>query len=118
MPTWEDHNLPTFNAGLQEQIEPAFIRSPTDMGPGIQVRRYSATPHYFSGQITFTQAQRTTFDTFYNTEIGEGADTFTMEDPATGADATFRFVQPPSFTLVQGADGPVHIGTFALERLP
>ena len=118
MPTWEDHDLPTFNAGLQESIEPAFVRSPTEMGAPIQVRRYSATPHYFAGQMTFTQAQRAAFDAFFNREIGEGADTFTMEDPSTGQNATFRFVSPPSFTLVQGANGPVHIGALSLERLP
>ena len=117
MPTWPTQ-LPGFNSGLRETQMDGFVRTPTDIGPGQQRRRYSATPVYFAGEMTFTQAERLTFQTFYNTELANGANTFTMDDPVTGNSATFQFTRAPNFRIVSGADGNVHIASISLERLP
>ena len=111
-------SLPGFMDGLQEQRVDGFVRTPTDIGPGQQRRRYSAVPHFFNGQMTLTQAQRTTFEAFYNATLRGGADAFTMQDPSTGQDAQFRFTAAPSFSLFGGAGGTVHIASISLERLP
>ena len=111
-------SLPNFNSGLREQQVDGFVRTPTDIGPGEQRRRYSATPHYFTGTMTLTQTERATFDAFYNTEIGNGGGAFTMTDPSTGQQAEFRFTRAPSWTLTDTADGILHTADLALERLP
>ena len=117
MATWPTQ-LPGFNSGLRETQMDGFVRTPTETGPGLQRRRYSATPVYFAGEMTFTQGERLTFQTFYNTEIANGAGTFTMADPVTGNNATFRFTRAPNFRLVSSPTGPLHIASISLERLP
>ena len=101
MPDWPN-NLPGFNANVEEDQQQGFIRTPTSIGPGKQRKRYSATSHFFTGTFLFTRAERAVFDTFYNTTLGSGALTFTMENPMTGVDATFRFANTPRFRLITG----------------
>ena len=117
MATWPTQ-LPGFNSGLREQPMDGFVRTPTDIGPGQQRRRYSAVPHYFTGEITLTQAERLTFNAFYNTDLAGGANSFTMLDPSTNANATFRFTNAPSFRIASSAGGTLHIASISLERLP
>ena len=117
MATWPSQ-LPGFNSGLQEQALDGFVRTPTSIGPGIQRRRYSATPHYFTGEMTFTREQRATFDAFFNTDLAGGANSFTMQDPTTGQTATFRFVRTPQFNIFASDAGNIFVANIALERLP
>lgn len=114
-------DLPTFNAGLRVRSRAGFVRTPNGIGPPLQRRRYSSTATDYTGQMVFNQAQMTAYEAFYHTTLAEGSKEFTMFDPVTGNQATFRFREPTEFIL-QGGDASGHatvfIGTLQLERLP
>ena len=119
MPAWPT-TLPGLNVGVMEQSQQGFIRTPTSTGPGKSRKRFSATADYITGQMNMNRAQMTTFKTFYKTTLGEGASAFTMEDPATGSNSIFRFVEVPSIKMLTG-DGTAashFVVNITLERLP
>ena len=103
---------------VSERPAEAFIRTPTEVGPGLSMLRYSAVPTYISGTVYLSASDRTTFDTWYATEISHGADVFTMADPATQQSARFRFSAAPVFILVPRPGGPMSVGDIKLEKVP
>jgi len=87
--------------GLSRTRQPGRIRSQTDTGPAKQRARFTATAKSFDGvQVNMTGAQLTTFYTFYETTLGQGAVGFTWIDPITDASATLRFKGEPSETML------------------
>tara|TARA_R110000822_G_scaffold239543_2_gene369308 strand:+ start:249 stop:533 length:285 start_codon:yes stop_codon:yes gene_type:complete len=72
-----------------------------DTGPAKQRARFTATAKYFDGaQQNFTGAQLATFDTFYETTLGQGAASFTWINPITDVSASLRFKGEPEPTLL------------------
>ena len=94
------------------------IRTPTDGGPAITRPRYTSAPEGMSTPVTFTQAQKITFDGFYTTTINMGADPFEWEDPVTDAIRVCRFLAKPRFSQSSGAKGRIYTSSFELELLP
>ena len=119
MATWPA-TLPTYGAGLEDTRQAGFIRSPNEVGPPKQRRRYSATARQLSGSMLFTLAQRSTFEVFYQTTINEGADAFDFVDPADGSTVSVRFIEPPAFTHVSGgaSGSELQLASIALEVAP
>ena len=107
-----------FNSNIEETIEDGFVRTPTDIGPSLQHRRFSAVSHFLTAEVMLLPEDRLTFETWYRTQIDGGADTFDMRHPATGEMRKFRFTEAPSFTIVQTASGPGSIAAISLEMLP
>lgn len=115
-------SLPGFNIGLRVQPRAGFVSTPMSVGPPKRRRRYSATPSDYVGDITLSSdAQLTTFQTFYHTTLSEGSKPFTMTDPVSGQSATFAFVSPPSYRFAggePGSSGKVALVALALEKRP
>ena len=107
-----------FNSNIEEEVEDGFIRTPTDIGPVIQQRRFSAVSHFLTAEVMLLPEDRLTFEAWFRTEINGGADAFDMVHPATGQRRRFRFTESPSYAIVQTASGPGSIATVNLEMLP
>lgn len=122
MPTWPA-SVNHFEVGVQETYQEGTLRSPTDIGPAKVRARFTAVSRFFTGTVMlFSVAERSAFDTFYETTLNYGALTFDLEDPVDGSTTTdsFRFTAPPSFEhLVGGASGTlIQRVSLSLERLP
>ena len=94
------------------------IRTPTEGGPAITRPRYTSAPERMSVPITYTQAQKITFDSFFEDTINMGADVFDWEDPVDDSVREVRFLAIPSFSMSSGALGRIWSSTFELELLP
>lgn len=116
--------LPQFKLlGMTDQRGPAKIRSSVDVGPAIVRRRYTAATRNVDIPMTFSNAERVIFDTFYITDLEEGTISFVWTDPVTGDEVSFRFREDtgPAFTAVVGSDQASLQRwdvTLALEILP
>lgn len=87
--------------GLTRKRQPGRVRSEMDSGPPKQRSRFTATAKHFDAvQLNMTGAQLTTFYTFYEDTLGQGAAGFTWIDPITDASATLRFKGEPQETLL------------------
>ena len=97
------------------------VRSSMDSGPAKQRQRFSATTKNYDAEIIVTGAQLTTFNTFYETTLGNGTDSFTWTDPFSGASETLRFRDELEETLLK-PDGTANDRLFSitlpLEVLP
>ena len=107
-----------FNSDITETQDAGFIRTETETGPALQMRRYSAISRYIEAEVMMLPEDRLVFDAWYRNEINNGAGTFNMRHPATGQNGVFRFVEPPTFTIVQTQSGPGSIASVYLEMLP
>lgn len=92
--------------GLGKQREPGTIRSQMETGPAKVRRRTTAPVVRLSGQLVLTGTQVGTLETFHNSTLGEGADSFTWTDPEDDGTVTLRFVQPPAYSAVAGHGTP------------
>jgi len=116
MATWPASLPQQFEQGTTDNRQAGFIRTPTSTGPVKMRRRFSATVRFIQGTMLFTQAQRATFETFYQNTISEGSETIEFTDPEDGSTtASFRFVEPPSFSYLDAGFSRV---TLSWERLP
>jgi hypothetical protein len=100
-------------ANYTEAVPDNSIRSETDVGPAKVRRRGTAAPRPISCQVLLTTAQRATLDDFYNTDTKAGSLTWTWVHPVTRAAATFRFVEPISFSAT--ARGQLFTAALSLE---
>ena len=119
METWPA-TLPQIEIGAEESRQTGFIRSPTDQGPGKQRPRFTAVSRFASGTIFMDSTQKATFETFYQTTLGQGGDEFSYTDPFTATSVTARFVSPPSAQILLGGtpDGSLWRVSVSLEILP
>ena len=119
MPSWPA-GLPAFQNNIVETRQAGAVRTEMSAGPSKSRPRFSAVSKFYQCRLILTEAQRTTFDNFYES-LGEGAATFTMPDPTIPSDTTnrtFRFKQEPRFTVKTAVGGLRHHGYMMLERLP
>lgn len=80
---------------LVEQRQDNVLRGPAARGAKGQSRRlFSATSKTISFSMHLTTAQLATLETFYNDTLGDGVYSFTFNDPSTGVDKVFSFVEP------------------------
>ena len=102
MPTWPVTLPPAPAPGAARQSQDARLRTPTDAGPAIVRRRYTAVPSVLSWTIPVlsgTQAQA--LEAFYETDLEEGALRFDMVDPLTKTVREMRFLTPPRGTCFE-----------------
>lgn len=107
--------LPELEIGATERRQSGFLRSTTETGPYKQRPRFTKTARFLSGTILIDEAQRATFDTFYNTTIDEGSGEFDFTDPADGSTASVRFTAPPTFEYLVGGASGVALSRVSLE---
>lgn len=99
--------------------EGAVIRTPNDAGPAQTRPKYTGVRPRHSTPIVLTNAQKATFEAFYETTLVSGSAEFDWEDPRSDLSATFRFLRPPSFTMQAGGpDGRLWVGRLDLEVMP
>lgn len=111
-------NLPVMLAGLTDKRQSTTIRSEVDSGPPIVRRRFTAAVRTLTIPMRFTNAERATFDTFFNTTLAGGSLSFNWLDPVTDALVAMRFVEPPEFTGEDGGAFKYWTATFVMEILP
>ena len=99
MPTWP-LTLPQkpLTEGYREAPVAGAIRSPMEMGPAKQRRRFTGNLITITCVFDLTVAQKATLDTFWFTTLGCGAAAFDWAHPVSGAVVSARFVadQPPT----------------------
>lgn len=121
MPTWPSTLPQSLLYTLTRKRQSGKVRSDMDTGPAKQRARFSATVRQYDAELILTGAQLTTFATFYDTTIGQGAESFTWIDPVTDVAATLRFMSDPEDVLIVAHDDPDERQwrvRFQLEQLP
>lgn len=101
--------------GYTETRESNVLRSPTEQGPAKTRKLYTADIPVFSIVLVMTDAQLTTFDTFFESTIDYGATSFTWVHPRTGSGATCRLRSVPNLVRLGGDYWSV---SFQMEILP
>lgn len=106
--------------GLTDQRQDARVRTEMDAGLPKMRRRFTAALRTVTTRLVLTGTQRQTFDTFYITTLSEGVDPFDWEDPVTDATVSFRFIEPPQWSLIVGGSTSDRLweATLSLELLP
>jgi len=85
--------------GNTRQRTDARLRTPTDAGPAIVRRRFSATPINLSWTIpALTGAQVQALEAFYIVDLQEGSLRVDLPDVVTGLTVECRFLTPPRFS--------------------
>lgn len=121
MASWPGTLPQTILAGSTRTRQSGRVRSEMDTGPAKQRQRFTAVTKNYDAQIIVTGAQLATFNTFYETTIGNGTDSFTWVDPFSGASETLRFRDDPQETNMKPdatADDRLYMVTLPLEVLP
>lgn len=121
MPTWPATLPQSLMMPLSRERQSGKIRSQMDTGAPKQRARFTATVKNFDAVLFMTGAQLATFDTFYETTLGQGAASFTWVDPVTGSSATLRFRGEPKDELIKPhdvANDKLWQVTMPLEKLP
>lgn len=93
--------LPTLD-GFQEQKVDITLRSPMDAGPPKVRPLYTAAPTDFTISLVLETTQRATLETFYETTLGFGTDSFDWVHPVTQSAATMQFTNRPGYTALGG----------------
>lgn len=77
-----------------------LLESQPDIGPPITRRRTTAVVRPLRGSVLCTDAQITTFETFFYTTIMNGSLPFSFPDPRTGTTLLVKFTKgsPPSYS--------------------
>lgn len=115
MTTWPS-SLPQFPlAGhWEETLEDNVIEYQPEVGPPTSRRRSTAVGSTSSASFGFTDAQRTTFESFFRDDIKDGALSFTWDHPVTFVEYDW-LIKSIKFTHV----GPgLHVMACELRRLP
>ncbi len=86
--------------GMQEQTVDVLLRSPMDAGPPKVRPLYRSAPVDIAGDMVMTTAQVATLETFFETTLNWGADSFDWTHPRTRAAATFMFAARPGYAAV------------------
>ena len=91
-------------AGLKETPQAGFIRSPMDTGQPKSRGRFTATIRATDIPMVLTKTERETFDTFYDTTINKGANSFDWDmdpvDEGTSSTISYRFTKPPAWSKI------------------
>ena len=98
MATWPASLPQTFPIGTKEKHQEGRVRSSVDYGPAKLRRRFSAVVKTYripAERFLLTDAQKTTYETFFNSTLSGGTLDFDWTNPWPGAGTiTFRIVSP------------------------
>jgi hypothetical protein len=116
MASWPG-TLPTepIETGYSETAPNNLIRTNMDVGPAKVRKRTLANVRQLTVQFVLTSTQVGYLDTFYVTTTNSGADSFTWTHPRTTSPITLRFVNPPTYTPIEGG---LYSVSLSLEILP
>ncbi len=119
MPTWPATLPQDIFVGVRHSRVDAVLRSPVSVGPFKTRRRATVASEPTGVLIKLTNAQRSTFKTFYITTLKEGSDSFDWKDPIDGTTVSFAFLAPSEWTSI-GVDsnGPIWQSVMSLLILP
>lgn len=103
MPTWPE-SLPQEPGadGFQETAPNLVVRTQMDAGPPKVRRRFTAGVRTFAMRFVLSEDQVDTLDAFFIEDCAGGAIPFDWKHPRTNAPASFRFVEPPTYTSLGG----------------
>ncbi|MCW5699969.1 MAG: hypothetical protein KIT00_09020 [Rhodospirillales bacterium] len=116
-PVWP-YSLPQrpLAQGFNEQAPNSVIRTQMEAGPPKVRRRFTAGKRTIDMQLRLNADQVETLDAFHDSSLQGGALSFDWVHPRTGAAATYRFVESPSYAPI--ARGRLWTATLKLEILP
>jgi hypothetical protein len=116
-PTWPSTLPPPVadNSAGYQAVSNA-VRSNTEAGVAKVRRRFTAVATPFNCNLKLTQAQYATLITFYETTLLDVLP-FDWTDWRTGVTASYRFVQRPGGTFIQGSINRWLVN-LQLEKLP
>ena len=123
MANWPGTLPQTLLYDLVEKRQPGKVRSSMDTGPAKQRARFTASVKEYTGALILNQSQLATFNTFYETTIGMGTDSFTWVDPFTDVGINLRFGNgEPEVQMIKPSDTLSHrlyrVSIPSLEKLP
>lgn len=101
--------------GLRDRRSDATLRRTNDIGPADVRQRFSSASRFMGVPIKLTNAQRSTFDTFFITTLREGSLAWDWTDPVDDASVEFRFLPPPPEWEMRAG---YWVATMNLELLP
>ena len=102
-------------SGFEERADSVLIRSSVDVGPAKVRPRYTTEVKRYTVPLLLTKAQVATLETFFTVTIVFGSLTFDWVDQRTGASATLRLTNRPSYIEA----GPGYWSTqLELEKWP
>jgi len=107
-------SLPSRPQSYNEDFPENTIRTNMDTGPAKVRKRQSAGTRPFICSYILDSTEVATLDTFFVTTVESGALSFTMDNPRTGSNETFRMSEPPK---VSGS-GPLFNASIRIEKLP
>lgn len=99
--------------GYENTPQNSVLRSEFD-GYTKQRNRFTAVLNDVSESYFLTQTQYDTFKTFFESTLKNGAEEFTKQNPESGVDELYRFVEPYSPSRV----GLSWVVECKLEKLP
>lgn len=99
--------------GYSEQPKDNVLRSQMDYGPDKLRNLTTGIITNVSLRMLLSATQTTTLDNFYHSVLAR-VGLFGWVNHRTGADANYRFVEPPRYTPV----GPKYYGDLTMEMLP
>ncbi|MBF0358856.1 MAG: hypothetical protein HQL70_09630 [Magnetococcales bacterium] len=90
-------------SGFSEALPDVVRRTPMEKGPPQLSRKFTANSYPVNGQLTLTQAQLSTFKTFFNTTLLGGSLRFSWVDQVDGVTPLeYTFVETPEYTSIGG----------------
>ena len=102
--------------GYSESTPDTRLRTKMDVGADKMRRRYTGGIRRYRYTMFFTKDQVAIFETFLQTTLNGGIESFTWKNHRTDAAATLRFIEIPSYVPLGGGD---HYNVnLALEELP
>ncbi len=112
-------NYPTSlpQTSLQSAFKAAYpnnVLATTFENGNIKTRpRHTIARKQYSMGFFLSSAQITTFNTFWQTTLKQGASAFNMRHPVLGTSGVFRFSSPP----ILSRDGTWYLVTFTIEEV-
>lgn len=116
MDSWPISLQQKFNvAGFQYQPGSTAIRTEMDVGPAKVRSRVTDAVDRYTCSVLLTFEDVATFKTFYKTTLNNGVNRFLFEDPFTGDEEEFRFVDSPTIRPLGGITFELNM---AWEKMP
>jgi len=118
MPAWPASLPAPAVSGMSGGPQSNIASFQPEIGPPIQRKRASAVARQYDVQLpAVTRDQRATFVGFFEDDLAFGSLSFTMRDPFTDTDKTFRFAGgSPAYNEQALASGIIQI-SFSLVQV-
>ncbi|OFX06352.1 MAG: hypothetical protein A3E78_11685 [Alphaproteobacteria bacterium RIFCSPHIGHO2_12_FULL_63_12] len=116
MPSWPA-TLPTAPLvdGFSARRQDNKIQFKPEVGDAKVRRRFTGVVKEFTAVFELDDDQRGYLNTFHDTTLEDGTQTFTWTDPESRDSATFRFIAPPQWAAISGL---IWRATCQIQRIP